>query len=72
MPQRLSGLTEAEILYVDGTRAGKLGRISDRGFELTLDSGTVMLRFEAVDRVEDGRVVLACDYGSLAMYSLPA
>lgn len=62
MPERLRSVrgTSAAVNFADGSPAGHLGEISDRGFELITDDRTVLLDFEALSRVESGVVELAC------------
>jgi hypothetical protein len=70
MPSRFASLrgVVAPVVFMDGQHAGTLGRISDLGFEMLLP-GTgepVLLRFDCVETVDDGRVVLNCDEDSLS------
>lgn len=74
VPERLRSVrgTSAVVSFADGTPAGRLGEISDRGFELITDAGSVLVDFAALSRVEQGVVELVCSRGDLPAHLVPA
>ena len=70
MPERLRSVagTPAEVLFADGSLAGTLGQIADAGFELVRPAGDVVIvPFDAIGQVADGRVLLTQNAADLDM-----